>query len=79
MPHVTDLAPDRMIPLLPCRSIDDQIDFYESLGFEVTYRQKAPNVFAAVQRGAIELQFFVLKGYDSSRTSTVCTPTSARD
>jgi hypothetical protein len=47
-----------MIPLLPCRSIDDQIDFYESLGFEVTYRQTAPNVYAAVQRGAIELHFF---------------------
>jgi hypothetical protein len=43
---VSDLPPDRMIPILPRRSIDDQISFYESLGFEVTYRQKAPNVFA---------------------------------
>ena len=41
-----------MIPILPCRSIDDQLAFYESLGFEVTYRQKAPNVFAAVLRSA---------------------------
>jgi hypothetical protein len=36
---VTELAADRMIPLLPSRSIDDQVAFYESLGFEVTYRQ----------------------------------------
>jgi len=63
---------DRMIPILPCASIDDQLAFYESLGFEVTYRQKAPNVFAAVQRGAIELQFFVLKGYRPADSYSTC-------
>lgn len=61
-----------MIPLLPCRSIDDQIAFYESLGFEVTYRQKAPNVYASVQRGAIELHFFVLKGYEPADSYSTC-------
>lgn len=61
-----------MIPILPCRSIDDQIDFYEALGFEVTYRQKAPNVFAAIRRGAIELQFFVLKGYEPADSYSTC-------
>ena len=61
-----------MIPLLPCRSIDDQIGFYESLGFEVTYRQKAPNVYASVQRGAIELHFFVLKGYEPAESYSTC-------
>lgn len=66
------LPGDRMIPILPCRSIDDQIGFYEALGFEVTYRQTAPNVFAAVQRGAIELQFFVLKGYEPADSYSTC-------
>jgi hypothetical protein len=61
-----------MIPILPSRSIDDQIDFYEALGFEVTYRQKSPNVFAAVQRGAIELQFFTLKGYEPANSYSTC-------
>ena len=61
-----------MIPLLPCRSIDDQLAFYESLGFEVTYRQKAPNVYASVQRGAIELHFFVLKGYEPADSYSTC-------
>ena len=61
-----------MIPILPCRSIDDQLAFYEALGFEVTYRQKAPNVFASVQRGAIELQFFVLKGYEPEGSYSTC-------
>ena len=61
-----------MIPLLPCRSIDDQIAFYEALGFEVTYRQKAPNVYASVQRGAIELHFFVMKGYEPADSYSTC-------
>lgn len=69
---MSQLPPDRMIPLLPSRSIDDQIDFYESLGFEVTYRQKAPNVYASVQRGAIELHFFVLKGYEPAESYSTC-------
>jgi len=61
-----------MIPILPCRSIDDQLAFYESIGFEVTYRQKAPNVYASVQRGAIELHFFVLKGYEPANSYSSC-------
>ena len=61
-----------MIPLLPCRSIDDQIGFYETLGFEVTYRQKAPNVYASVQRGGIEIHFFVMKGYDPASSYSTC-------
>ena len=69
---MSGLPPDRMIPILPCRSIDDQLEFYESLGFEVTYRQKTPNVFASVQRGAIELQFFVLKGYEPADSYSTC-------
>ena len=69
---MSDLPADRMIPNLPCRSIDDQIAFYEAIGFEVTYRQKAPNVFAAVRRDAIELQFFVLKGYEPASSYSTC-------
>ena len=69
---MSDLPAERMIPLLPCRSIDDQIAFYEALGFEVTYRQKAPNVYASVQRGLIELHFFVMKGYEPADSYSTC-------
>jgi hypothetical protein len=72
MGAVSDLPPDRMIPILPCRSIDEQISFYESLGFEVTYRQKSPNVFAAIRRGTIELQFFTMKGYEPANSYSTC-------
>lgn len=67
-----DLPANRSIPILPCRSIDDQLAFYEAIGFEVTYRQKAPNVFAAVRRGPIELQFFVLKDYPPADNYSTC-------
>ncbi|MGH2444597.1 MAG: bleomycin resistance protein [Candidatus Limnocylindria bacterium] len=69
---MTDLPAERMIPLLPCRLIDDQLAFYEALGFEVTYRQKAPNVYASVARGRIELHFFVMKGYDPAASYSTC-------
>lgn len=63
---------ERTIPILPCRSIDDVLAFYEALGFAVTYRQERPNTFAVVERGGIELQFFVLKGLDPSASYSTC-------
>jgi hypothetical protein len=36
-------ATERTIPILPCRSIDATLAFYEALGFENTYRQERPN------------------------------------
>src|SRR5688500_889857 len=68
----SQLPPDRMIPIPPRPSIHEEVGFYESLGFEVTYRQKAPNVFAAVRRAAIELQFFTLKGYEPANSYSTC-------
>ncbi|MEJ3747636.1 VOC family protein [Actinomycetes bacterium KLBMP 9797] len=49
------------IPILPSRSITETIEFYEALGFAVTYRQQRPNTYAVVERGGIALHFFVLK------------------
>jgi catechol 2,3-dioxygenase-like lactoylglutathione lyase family enzyme len=63
---------ERTIPILPCRSIDDVLAFYEALGFAVTYRQERPNTFAVVQRGGIELQFFVLKALDPEASYSTC-------
>lgn len=66
------MATERMIPLLPCGSIKETLDFYTDLGFTITYQQKAPNVYAAVQRGGIELHFYVMKGHDSTRNHATC-------
>lgn len=60
------------IPILPCRSIDETLDFYRALGFGVTYRQKRPNTYAVVERGGITLHFFVLRGLDPSSSYGTC-------
>jgi catechol 2,3-dioxygenase-like lactoylglutathione lyase family enzyme len=63
---------ERTIPILPCRSINEVLDFYVALGFEVTYQQKSPNTFATVQRGGIELHFFVLRALDPADSYSTC-------
>lgn len=60
------------IPILPCRSIDETLDFYRALGFEITYRQKRPNTYAVVERGGIRLHFFVLRALDPSSSYSTC-------
>jgi catechol 2,3-dioxygenase-like lactoylglutathione lyase family enzyme len=63
---------ERTIPILPCRSIDDVLTFYRALGFAVTYQQERPNTYAVVQRGGIELQFFVLRALDPTQSYSTC-------
>lgn len=63
---------ETMIPLLPCHELDETLDFYQAVGFEVTFYQKAPNAFAAVRRDDMELQFFRLKGYDPQTSYSTC-------
>ncbi|MBD2871695.1 bleomycin resistance protein [Paenibacillus arenilitoris] len=60
------------IPILPSRSIDEQLDFYQALGFEVTYRQAKPNLYACVRHRIVELHFFVLKQLDPANSYSMC-------
>lgn len=48
---------EKVIPLLYCKSLDAMLEFYQVLGFEVTYRQDWPYVYAAVSRGGVMLHF----------------------
>lgn len=64
--------PEKMIPILPCQTLQPVLDFYIALGFEVTFQQKSPNPFAVVERGGIELQFFALKKYDPAASLSTC-------
>jgi hypothetical protein len=52
------MANEITVPLLPCRSIDEIVEFYEMLGFERTYYQVQPNPYVALQREGINLHFF---------------------
>ncbi|WP_329041414.1 VOC family protein [Streptomyces sp. NBC_00178] len=60
------------VPILPCPAIQPVLDFYTALGFEVTFRQKSPNPFAAVERGGIRLQFFGMKRFDPAGSYSTC-------
>jgi catechol 2,3-dioxygenase-like lactoylglutathione lyase family enzyme len=60
------------IPVLPCVSIDETLDFYRVLGFEMTYRQTSPNPYAVVRRGGFDLHFFGLKGLKPSEAFSAC-------
>ncbi|MDQ6423607.1 VOC family protein [Paenibacillus sp. LHD-117] len=60
------------IPIFPCRSIDEQLSFYQALGFEVTYRQAKPNLYACVRHRIAELHFFVLKQLEPSNSYSMC-------
>lgn len=72
------MANEMTVPLLPCASIDDVIDFYRVLGFETTYVQRRPNPCAGLRRGEdLNLQFFEMPGFnpdDSYGSCLVLTP-----
>ena len=62
----------KTIPALPCVSIDQTLDFWSSLGYAITYRQKAPNPYGVVKRDGYELHFFGMKGLDPARAFSTC-------
>jgi hypothetical protein len=52
------LANEITVPLLPCRDIDEMVEFYGILGFTQTYYQALPNPYVALKREDINLHFF---------------------
>jgi hypothetical protein len=45
------------VPLLPCSAVDDTVEFYEALGFDVARRQTRPYLYMAFRLGGVELHF----------------------
>jgi catechol 2,3-dioxygenase-like lactoylglutathione lyase family enzyme len=58
------MAEERTYPCLPCRTLDDSIAFYESLGFRRTYRQIRPNPYAVVAREDLQIHLFGMEDFD---------------
>lgn len=54
---------ETVIPLLPCGSLAETLNFYRALGFAVTHEQESPYTYGAVQRGEIQLHFSHLRAY----------------
>jgi hypothetical protein len=60
------------IPALPCESMDDILLFYEALGFQVTYKQKAPNPYAVIHYEDYDLHLFGLKQLKPQDNFSTC-------
>lgn len=72
------MANELTIPLLPCRSIDEIVEFYTMLGFTRTYYQVRPNPYVSLKREDLQLGFFgmppAFKPEDSYGTCVVIVP-----
>jgi catechol 2,3-dioxygenase-like lactoylglutathione lyase family enzyme len=54
---------ESVIPVFPVKALDEVLQFYQALGFEVTYRQDKPYLYGAVKRGKVDIHF--IKGTES--------------
>lgn len=60
------------VPVLPCLSLDETIEFYALLGFKVTYKQKSPYIWLALQRDDCNLHFFGIKTLVPQEAFSTC-------
>jgi len=71
------MAHEITVPLLPCGSIDEIVEFYTMLGFTRTYYQVRPNPCVGLQREDLQLQFFGMPDFrpeDSYGSCVVIVP-----
>lgn len=66
------MANEVTVPLLPCASIDDIVDFYAALGFSTTYKQRKPNPCVGLKREDLNLQFFEMPNFDPGQSYGSC-------
>jgi catechol 2,3-dioxygenase-like lactoylglutathione lyase family enzyme len=62
------MANERTYPGLPCRDVEESVAFYESLGFERTYRQVRPYPYAVVAREDLHIHLFGMDGFDPEQS-----------
>ncbi|WP_157363691.1 VOC family protein [Alkaliflexus imshenetskii] len=60
------------IPVLPCLSILDTLSFWETMGFEITYKQTRPYQYGVVKRNGYELHFARVSGMDKTNNFSGC-------
>lgn len=56
-PESTVLPNESTVPVLPCVSVEETLDFYQMLGFEVTYKMTRPYLYLVVEWSGFELHF----------------------
>ena len=57
------------IPILPCTSVVETLDFWVMLGYTITYKQTRPYQYGVVERGGYALHFGYVKGLDKQVSS----------
>lgn len=61
------------IPALPSISFEETLTFWQALGYELTYKQKAPSFYAVMRyEDDYELHFFGLKQLVAENNFTTC-------
>lgn len=63
---------NKIIPILPCPSLKEQIAFYEQLGFELVEMTNRPNPYAAVAYGSLEIHFYGSKKTVPGANASMC-------
>lgn len=63
---------DIAVPVLPVRDLDVTLDFYEALGYEVTYRQTKPYVYGAIRAHGCDLNFTGPQGRETEEGVAGC-------
>ncbi|SNY88636.1 hypothetical protein SAMN04244553_5616 [Nocardia amikacinitolerans] len=66
------MANEITVPLLPCRSIDEIVDFYTMLGFTRTYYQVRPNPYVSLKREDLQLDFFGMPDFEPEDSYGTC-------
>ncbi|MEV7105566.1 glyoxalase [Streptomyces atroolivaceus] len=67
-PPETTFAHETAVPLLPCSTVQETLEFFQALGFEVTYQQTKPYLYLALRRNGFDVHFGKPpKGHDPSR------------
>jgi hypothetical protein len=63
---------DKIIPILPCQSIKEQVAFYKNLGFEIIEMYTSPSPYAVMQYSALEMHFYGSKKTLPSENPNMC-------
>ncbi|MFF0727977.1 glyoxalase [Streptomyces sp. NPDC004134] len=71
MTEPTVRANETTVPVMPCVSVAETLEFYQALGFEVTYEQTRPYLYLALEWSGFALHFGTPpKNTDPSREDT---------
>ena len=60
------------MPALPTGSMQDTLDFYQQLGFRVTFQQKAPSAYGVIALDSLELHLYGLQGLQPDQSHSTC-------